>query len=123
MFPSAMPSFFTGFSILFFAVFLFIIGIFTVILVKGIGQWSRNNHAPRLSVSARVVAKRTNVSGRSGSSHHVSSASTTYYATFEVESGDRMELCLSGSEYGLLVEGDMGTLTFQGTRYLSFERT
>lgn len=29
---------------------------------------------------------------------------TTYYVTFEVESGDRMELHVSGQEYGLLVE-------------------
>ena len=26
-------------------------------------------------------------------------------------------------EYGMIVEGDRGRLTFQGTRYLSFERT
>ena len=48
--------------------------------------------------------------------------STSYYATFEVESGDRMEFHLSGSEYGMLAEGDMGKLRFQGTRYLGFER-
>ena len=35
---------------------------------------------------------------------------------------DRLELCVSGGEYGLLAEGDVGELTFQGTRYLSFER-
>ena len=33
-----------------------------------------------------------------------------------------MELRVSGSEFGLLVEGDYGKLTFQGTRYLGFER-
>ena len=47
---------------------------------------------------------------------------TTYYATFQVESGDRMELEVDGSDYGMLVEGDMGKLMFQGTRYLGFER-
>ena len=36
--------------------------------------------------------------------------------------GDRLELRLPGREYGLLTEGDTGLLTFQGTRYLSFER-
>lgn len=51
------------------------------------------------------------------------SASTSYYATFEVESGDRMELQLSGQEYGQLAEGDTGVLSFQGTRFLSFDRT
>ena len=48
---------------------------------------------------------------------------STYYVTFQVESGDRMELRVSGPEYGMLIEGDHGTLTFQGTRYLGFERS
>ena len=50
------------------------------------------------------------------------SASTTYYVTFQVESGDRMEFHVSGQEYGLLAEGDRGKVTFQGTRYLGFAR-
>lgn len=48
--------------------------------------------------------------------------STRYYVTFQVESGDRMEFSVTGLEYGMLAEGDIGKLTFQGTRYLSFER-
>ncbi|MFR6039688.1 MAG: DUF2500 family protein, partial [Faecalibacterium prausnitzii] len=27
-----------------------------------------------------------------------------------------------GSDYGMLVEGDIGKLSFQGTRYLGFQR-
>ena len=54
--------------------------------------------------------------------YHTTS-STWYYVTFLVDSGDRMELSVSGSEYGMLVEGDRGRLSFQGTRYLSFERS
>ena len=42
--------------------------------------------------------------------------------TFQVESGDRIELQVKGNEYGMLVEGDYGKLSFQGTRYLGFER-
>jgi hypothetical protein len=33
-----------------------------------------------------------------------------------------MELQMQGQESGLLIEGDTGKLTFQGTRYLGFER-
>lgn len=54
---------------------------------------------------------------------HHSSSSTKYYVTFEFESGDRLELHVASNEYGYLVEGDMGKLTFQGTRYKNFERT
>jgi len=52
--------------------------------------------------------------------HH--SANTTYYVTFEVESGDRMEFKVSDKEYGMLAEGDKGKLTFQGSRYKEFTR-
>ena len=51
-----------------------------------------------------------------------SAASTAYFVTFEVESGDRMELAVTGEEYGLLIEGDTGRLTFQGTRVKGFDR-
>ena len=116
---------FDMFSIMFSIVFIIVIGMFVVTAIKGIGQWNKNNNSPRLTVPAIVVAKRTNVShhnhaGTNGHHHH--STSTTYYVTFQVESGDRMELHLSGHEFGMLVEGDKGKLSFQGTRYLGFER-
>jgi len=54
--------------------------------------------------------------------HHHYHTSTSYYVTFQVESGDRMELHVAGEEYGMLIEGDSGKLSFQGTRFLGFER-
>lgn len=114
------------FNVMFTIIFLLFVITFGMILVKGISEWNKNNHSPRLTVPATVVAKRTNVSRhRSGGAngHHHHHTSTSYYVTFEVESGDRMELHLTGQEYGLLVEGDKGNLSFQGTRYLGFDRT
>ena len=35
---------------------------------------------------------------------------------------DGVIVIVTGQEYGMLVEGDKGYLTFQGTRYLGFER-
>ncbi len=46
---------------------------------------------------------------------------TKYFVTFEVESGDRMELQVEDFKYGMLVENDIGKLTFQGTRYVDFD--
>ena len=100
-------------------IFVAVVGMLVVTAVRGAAAWSKNNDSPRLTVSAQVVSKRTRVSGGSGDLM----TSTTYYVTFQVESGDRMEFAVSGSEYGMLAEGDQGSLTFQGTRYLSFERT
>lgn len=118
---------FTVMSIFGSLIFVVVIGMFIFIAVKGISQWNRNNHSPRLTVPATIVAKRTNVSshhhhGHNGAGMHHTSHSTTYYVTFQVESGDRMELNVAGHEYGMLIEGDQGKLTFQGTRYLGFER-
>ena len=114
------------FNIIFTIVFILVIGTFVVILVKGISEWNKNNHSPRLTVPATIIAKRTNVSRHrhgGANSHHHHHTSTTYYVTFQVESGDRMEFHISGQEYGLLIEGDHGNLSFQGTRYLGFERS
>jgi hypothetical protein len=112
------------FEAMFSIVFFLIVGAFVVMLVKGIGQWNKNNHSPRLTVPATIVAKRTNVSHHHhAGEHHHHHTSTTYYVTFQVESGDRMEFHVTGQEYGLLIEGDRGNLSFQGTRYLGFERT
>ena len=114
---------FNLFSIVFYFIFMFVIGTFIVTAVRGIRQWNINNNSPRLTVPATIVAKRTNVSHHHhGGEHHHTSTSTTYYVTFQVESGDRMELHVQGHEYGMLVEGDTGMLSFQGTRYLGFER-
>ena len=111
---------FAAFEVMFTIVFVIVIGTFVVTAVRGIGQWSKNNNSPRLTVPATVVAKRPNVTRHRHDNHH--HTSTTYYVTFQVDSGDRMELHVSGQEFGLLVEGDRGNLTFQGTRYLDFKR-
>ena len=114
------------FPIFFVVVFVIVIGGFLFAIVSGARQWHKNNQSPRLTVDATVVSKRTNVShhhhaGNDNMGGHTST-STSYYVTFQVESGDRMELHLTGREYGMLAEGDRGQLHFQGTRYLGFDR-
>ena len=113
------------FPLMFITVFVVVIGTFVATGVKGISEWNKNNNSPRLTVHAKVVAKRnhTGVHHHNHNGHSHRTTSSSYYVTFEVDSGDRMELHLQGYEYGLLVEGDRGRLTFQGSRYLGFERT
>ncbi len=122
---------FGAMEFLFPLVFFLIIGIFIVTIVKGIGTWHKNNNSPQLTVNATVVTKRTSVShnthpnaGDPSGMHGMHSTSfTSYFVTFQVESGDRMEFSVAGTQYGMLAEGDCGKLTFQGTRYLSFQRS
>lgn len=110
-------------NILFPLTFLLVFGVILTVVIRGIGTWHKNNKAPRLSVAAVVVSRREDVrSHHSGGEHSSFHHSTSYYVTFQVESGDRLEFLVHGHEYGMIAEGDMGRLTFQGTRYLSFER-
>ena len=116
---------FNIFGILFAIGFVLVISVFIIFFVKGIRQWGKNNKSPRLTVPATLIAKRTDVSRHHHGGdhhHHHHHTSTSYYVTFQVESGDRMEFLVSGQEYGLLMEGDRGNLSFQGTRYLGFAR-
>ncbi len=99
-------------------IFIIVFGFILFSVFKGIGQWNKNEQSPRLSVLAEVKSRRTHVN----SSGHEGHSRTTYFVTFEFASGDRSELKMSGSEYGQLAEGDVGTLSFQGTRFLGFER-
>lgn len=99
-----------------------IFALAVTMIIKGLRQERKNDRMPRLTVEARVLTKRTQVGHHRNSSNGTSHSYTRYYVTFEVTSGDRMELQVPGAESGLLVEGDFGDLTFQGTRFLSFDR-
>ena len=99
-------------------IFVLVFGIIIVAMVRGVGEWNKNNQSPKLTVPVTVVAKRSDVHRGIETMHTF----TSYYVTFQVESGDRMEFEVSDMEYGMLAEGDRGMLTFQGTRYLSFQR-
>lgn len=86
---------------------------------------SSNNSLPIRTVEAEVVAKRSDVSFIQYGGHHGDSnafADTRYFVTFQTANGERTELAVAGREYGMLAEGDSGRLTFQGTRYMGFER-
>ena len=109
---------FSAFPIMFTIVFVVIIGIFIFVAVRGITTWAKNNNSPKIPAEARIVSKRSQISGGMGDA----AASTSYYVTFEFSTGDRKELHIPYNEYGLLAEGDSGILTFQGTRYISFQR-
>lgn len=110
--------FYSGMMLFGIVFFLLVAGLIVFVIVKSVSQSSRNRNSPILIMEARVVAKRADVSGGMGDT----AAHTWHYATFEVESGDRMELSVSGEQYGMLAEGDMGRLTFQGTRFVDFLR-
>lgn len=99
-------------------VFLLVFGIIAVQFARGFARWSRNNASPVESAPAKVVAKRTDTSGGMNGRR----VWTEYYVSFEFEDGSRREFWVDGGDFGVLVEGDRGTLTYQGTRYKGFDR-
>lgn len=118
-------SFDDAFSILFFIAFLFVFSMFVLAGLKAITEWNKNNNSPKLTVDATVIKKRNQVSNSDYLDHNGmvhTTSSITYYVTFQVERGDQIKMRLSRNEYIMLAEGDYGKLTFQGTRYISFEK-
>ena len=75
------------FPIMFTIIFLFVIGTFIYTAVTGLTTWHKNNQSPRLTVPAKVVAKRQNtthhshpVAGDASGAHGFhSTTSTSYY--------------------------------------------
>ena len=110
------------FEIMSVLVVLIVVGTSVFGIVSRIRRLGRNSNSPRLTVEAQVVAKHTSVTHQSGADDSMNYTSTSYYVTFQVESGDQLEFQVTGQEYGMLMEGDFGRLTFQGTWYLGFER-
>lgn len=113
LFEAMFPLFFT-------VIFVVVVGAFIIAAVRGLNTWNKNNHSPVLTVEATVVTKREQFYRHHHD--HAYHAYTHYFVTFQVQSGDRLELEVQDSDYGMLCEGDRGQLTFQGTRYQGFVR-
>lgn len=66
--------------------------------------------------NAKIVAKRT-------TPHPLSPTVMINMVVFELENGNRIELAIKEpNTYGIMVEGDVGTLKYQGKKFVEFER-
>ncbi|MCW5954211.1 MAG: DUF2500 domain-containing protein [Propionibacteriaceae bacterium] len=118
--------------------FVVVIGLFVFNAVKSASQGIKNSASPEVTARARIVDKRIRLSG-GGTTHSAPTLSgdgtflnsgisssdpvhEQHFVTFEQSSGERFEMKVPASEYGLLVVGDQGTVTMKGTRYLGFQR-
>ncbi|EMT39383.1 Protein of unknown function [Thermoanaerobacter thermohydrosulfuricus] len=101
-------------------IFLIIFVVILYTIIRSISEWRYNSSQPRLTAIAKVVSKRTEFSNHlHENTYH---GYTEYFVTFEFETGDRQEFKVDGEIYGYLAEGDKGKLTFQGRKFLGFER-
>ena len=107
---------------------MLILFIVLVAIGGGISQWVKNNNSLRETVKARVVDKKSEVTYMQQDQNGMmtSTPQWSYYIVFEFEDSDRKtvvkKMAVSGKEYKRICEGDCGDLTFQGTRYIGFEK-
>ena len=90
---------------------VFFISIFVFLFLRTVKQNKKNNQAQLIEEEALVVSKRSQFI-----------KVTSYYITFQLSNGERKEFSVSAKNYGLIAEGDNGTLKYQGTRFVSFIR-
>ncbi len=118
------PSFFLFFGIIFVGVILFTVVL--LLLVRWVAtskqrqQRKLNLQSPILTAPARVVDERSAVYGSSG--QYGGTTTTSYFATFELADGRRLEFEITGQQAGQLVVGDTGNITWQGTWLQGFQR-
>ena len=112
--------------ILFFIMFLLsslAIGAgFVFIIIYAVKQKSKDDNAPRVTVEAKVVDKRTVSHRHHTPNSHLSHRHYYNYVNFELQDGQRTELRVDRIDFDSLCVADEGMLTLQGTRFITFER-
>ena len=83
------------------------LGVILFVIIK-------NRRSPKLTVPATVLSKRT--------IRQKKSSDTCYFVTFQFEGGDTKEFYMAHIDYRNVKEDDFGKLTFQGTRFIGFEK-
>lgn len=102
--------------------FLALLGVILYAVAVWVMGWFRNSRSPKITVPAMVAAKRIRTI-HLGSRGRGASTETVFYVRFEPENSGSMELLVSNGQFERLTEGDRGVLTFQGTRFLDFQKT
>ena len=107
----------------FIIMFTFVIGLVIVIIGR---QWIKDKCSPRVVTMATIADKqilerrirnqRTDAPGWETEIMYI------HYIIFDLEGGEHLKLQVSKIKYDKLKKGTSGKLTFQGKRYISFEK-
>lgn len=93
---------------------LVVVGFIAVLSVIFLGASRSRAMVPVLTVDCHVAGKRAVRADAAVPAAH--------FVTFEMSGGDHVEFAVQDAEYSQLAEGDEGSLTYQGVKYLGFER-
>ena len=112
------------FWIFFGIILLIVLGGMAAIVVSLIVRQRRNDRAPVETLPVTVAGKRAvhshqPIAGDASGAHGYMS-STSRYVRFATADGAQRELIVDEETFDRLQEGVRGTLTVQGTRFLSF---
>ncbi|MCL2827894.1 MAG: DUF2500 domain-containing protein [Oscillospiraceae bacterium] len=104
----------------FFIFFLLFLGC-TVGSMAVLKKEKRIENLPALTGNAKIISKNINVTG---SKYYTG---TRYYITFELADGTRTVLNTSLQQYGLVLEGESGVLSYKEygktTKFIGFQKT
>lgn len=111
--------------VLFIVLLLLALGGVAAIIVTSVVRKRRNDNAPQKTENAAVAAKRTSVQSHpiagDASGAHGYTRFDIHHVAFLTEDGTQTEFVVDEQVYERLTEGDRGRLTYQGTRFISFE--
>lgn len=103
--------------------------IFVVIMIFAIpaglamGKKINNNIYGDDEYGATKEEKNAKIIARRATSHPLNQAVMINMVVFELANGSRIELAIKDpNTYGIMVEGDRGTLKYQGKKFVGFER-
>lgn len=128
-----------GFAIVFALILAFILAMIVMMVAQSVRmgrQRAANAAAPEVQAQVRVIGKRVENLGQSMSggtpalpSRHtvvVRMGDDTVYqrhlVSFEQPGGERFELEVPSDQFGLIAEGDAGTVSMKGTEFVGFTR-
>jgi len=98
---------FTMYGVIFFG------GIILFMAINSIVEFYKNEKQPMIKIDAVLVIKSTIKHSRDFNS---------YQLTFETNSKERLVFNVNSGNFSIYAEGDKGTLTYQGSRFISFRR-
>ena len=115
------------FMLFFYGIAALIVGVILFALLRGLYIWNKNNHSPRVTEEAEVYTKRQDFStfmNRDRNIHFGSYRSiyVRYFVVFQTKNSGAVKLKVSSDDFDMLREGEKGLLSFQGTRFLGFEK-
>ncbi len=112
-------------SVMWVVMFVFFI-LFFIFVIFSFAQKTKqtiaNKKQPILLEEVVVVAKRTRMLRHKMGSSMTYRNVTRYYITFQFQDGNREEFLVPGTDYGMIIENDRGSLKYQGTDFISFIR-